>query len=87
MALAKTLCLSPAYWWYAAFGRSDIPAILEQLAPRVRMAFLGFGEVAAADDIQAFEPRERIGSGDSVTVHGQDADRAPHRYAVLFGKF
>ena len=29
-----------------------------------------FGDVAAVDDIQAFEPREFIGSGNSVTVLG-----------------
>jgi uncharacterized protein len=74
---------------YAAFGRGDIPALLNILTEDVRWQFIGdrkapytgtakgraqvgewFGSVAAADDIQAFEPRQFLVGPDHVTVIG-----------------
>jgi len=81
---------------YAAFGRGDIPAVLEFVADdiidwRFRGAegtpYTGschtkgdvakwFASIPEADDIQAFEPREFIAGGDSVTVLGWEKTRA-----------
>ena len=74
---------------YAAFGRGDIPALLEQLHADVNWRFIGdaaapysrrvqghegvmgwFGDIAKADQIQAFEPREFLVGSDHVTVIG-----------------
>jgi uncharacterized protein len=74
---------------YAAFGRGDIPALLDLLADDVEWRFVGdraapytgtvrgraqvaewFGAVVAADDIQAFEPREFLAGPGHVTVVG-----------------
>ena len=74
---------------YDAFGRGDVPAILDLIADKVDWKLLGppaipyagqrnskeevarfFAEVAQADDIQCFEPREFIEAGEHVTVLG-----------------
>jgi uncharacterized protein len=73
---------------YNAFGRGDIPAIINLLGENVDWRFIGakhlaysgrfkksqiaqwFADVAAADDVQAFEPREFIPGGEHVTVLG-----------------
>jgi ketosteroid isomerase-like protein len=73
---------------YHAFGRRDIPAIVNLLSDDVdwrftgpqRLAYTGrfkkpqiaqwFADVAAADDVQAFEPREFMPGGAHVTVLG-----------------
>jgi ketosteroid isomerase-like protein len=74
---------------YAAFGRGDVPALLEQLHADVSWQFIGdstapytgrvhgheevmrwFGQVAQADQIQSFEPREFLVGTDHVTVIG-----------------
>lgn len=73
---------------YEAFGRGDIPAIVNLLSDDVdwrfagskRLAYTGrfkksqimqwFADIAAVDDVQAFEPREFIASGEHVTVIG-----------------
>jgi|SRR6266850_4942310 len=74
---------------YAAFGRGDVPGLLEQLHGDVSWRFIGdasapytrrvsghdgvmswFGNVAQADQIQAFEPREFLTGSDHVTVIG-----------------
>ena len=74
---------------YQAFGRGDIPALLDLLADEVDWKFVGspripysglrrnaqevarfFEEVAQADDIHVFEPREFIDAGESVVVLG-----------------
>jgi hypothetical protein len=74
---------------YTAFGRGDIPALLDQLHADVSWRFIGdaaapytrqvkghdgvmrwFGDVAQADQIQAFEPREFLTGPDHVTVIG-----------------
>jgi uncharacterized protein len=81
---------------YAAFGRGDIPSVLEFLADDdIDWKFCGpkgmpytgschtksdvakwFASIPEADDIQAFEPREFITGGDSVTVLGWEKTRA-----------
>jgi len=76
---------------YEAFGRGDVPAIVNLVSEDVdwrftgpkRLAYTGrfkktevanwFADVAAADDIQAFEPREFIAGGDHVTVLGWES--------------
>jgi len=74
---------------YAAFGRGDVPALLDMLSDDVEwthkgsigLAYMGtfrgkaavahwFGDVAALDGIQAFEPREFLAGLDHVTVLG-----------------
>ncbi|CAG2156830.1 hypothetical protein LMG31506_05827 [Cupriavidus yeoncheonensis] len=74
---------------YDAFGRGDVPAILDLLADKVDWKMLGppaipytgqrgskeevarfFAEVAQADEMQSFEPREFIEAGENVTVLG-----------------
>lgn len=81
--------LSTVQTLYAAFGRGDVPALLELMTDDVQWRFVGdtraayttslrgkpalaewFGEVAKADDIQAFEPREFLAATDHVTVIG-----------------
>lgn len=73
---------------YEAFGRGDVPAIVDLLSADVdwrftgarRLAYTGrfkksqvaawFADVAALDDMRAFEPREFISGGEHVTVLG-----------------
>lgn len=81
--------LSSVQALYAAFGRGDLPALLDLLTDDVDWRFVGdrasgyagrvqgkaavaewFARVAAADDIQAFEPREFLVGADHVTVLG-----------------
>ena len=80
---------------YAAFGRGDVPAVLERLSDdvewthhgRIGLAYMGsfrgkaavakwFGDVAALDGIEAFEPREFLAGPDHVTVLGWERTRA-----------
>jgi hypothetical protein len=80
---------------YAAFGRGDIPAVLEFVSDDIDWTFRGakgmpytgnyrtkrdvakwFASIPEADDIQAFEPREFLAGGDSVTVLGWEKTRA-----------
>ena len=80
---------------YQAFGRGDIPALLDLLADEVDWKFVGspripysvlrrnaqevarfFEEVAQADDIHVFEPREFIDAGESVVVLGFERSTA-----------
>ncbi len=74
---------------YEAFGRRDVPAILDVVAANADWEFVGpaslafaghrhnhtevakfFADLAKADDIHKFEPREFIEAGDHVTVLG-----------------
>ena len=80
---------------YGAFGRGDMPAILDMLSADVQwihhgsigLPYLGrfvgkpavaqwFGQVAALDGIEAFEPREFLVGDDHVTVLGWERTRA-----------
>lgn len=80
---------------YAAFGRGDIPGLLEQVTDDVEWTFDGstgqpymrtargkadvaswFGQVAACDGIQAFEPRRMLAGSDHVTVIGWERTQA-----------
>jgi ketosteroid isomerase-like protein len=80
---------------YQAFGRGDIPALLDLLADEVDWKVVGspripysglrrnaqevarfFEEVAQADDIHVFEPREFIDAGESVVVLGFERSTA-----------
>ena len=80
---------------YAAFGRGDVPALLDMVADDVQWTHLGsiglpymdtfkgkagvarwFGQVAAVDSIQAFEPREFLAGPDHVTVLGWERTQA-----------
>jgi uncharacterized protein len=80
---------------YEAFGKGDLPAILEHVSDQVdwelagppQLAYSGrrrnrreveafFGQVAQADDIHSFEPREFIEAGEHVTVLGWERTTA-----------
>ena len=80
---------------YQAFGRRDVPALLNLVADEVDWEFVGsttlpyagnrrnkqavadfFAAVASVDDIQVFEPREFLESGEHVTVLGFEKSTA-----------
>jgi hypothetical protein len=80
---------------YAAFGRGDLPALLDLLTDDVQWRFVAdrasgytaavrgkdgvaqwLAAVAAADDIQAFEPRRMLAGDRHVTVLGWERTTA-----------
>jgi ketosteroid isomerase-like protein len=80
---------------YAAFGRGDVPALLDMLADDVEWTHLGsiglpymgtvhgkaavarwFGQVAEADAVEVFEPREFLAGPGHVTVLGWERTQA-----------